>query len=1110
MSIPVDYTSALLKSLSQDRLNNLIAQADARRILQEVKESPENYPAFDPLLTEKVTHIAYALLSCGCSLIEGADDSADEAENLGILERAGKLLSDAYRYNDSETDEKNYNLLIAGMALYAAKQYSRAFIVLKDINLDFSVGQLIIQFVKKDFNSLLKSTSKVFFEDFCELSDIHVLDEWVISHEIARIFMIITDYVQTGNKDDFTIIDDIFNKLLLVAVDSNLISFWLIIRLLRIILSTYFKASLWSVLPPLLSSQYTTKNYIQLLSGFVPPVTELWPSQVAAIPLAVGENDGGIINLRTSGGKTRVAEIAIINTLSSNGMSKVLYLAPFRSLAFEVEQSLSKVFNPLGITVSQLYGGSTANLTDFELINESQVVIATPEKAKALIRCGSGLETKIKLIVVDEGHLLGAEERYIKNEMFLTHIKEFASRNQIRMLLLSAVLPNANELAEWIAADSNLVAKSEWKPSLERLGLLLWDGTRVRLQWKSDGDPFNPNFVQKAPLGFGRRRNPFPNDKKEAIAATAVRLAQTGTVMIYSAKANAINGLAESVLLALGEHPNDFDWDESLWNVFESVCKEELGDSDIVLTAAQKGVICHNNRLPALVRIAIERLMRSKAPLIIIASSTLGQGVNIGISTVIVSTPYFSNETISNRDFWNICGRAGRAFSDVEGKILYAIDTKASNDKERWRVRKDMNLADYYFNNQQMEKVQSGLFIALRQIYKCAEETGTDFSLLLEAIANDSISANIHGEFAKWLNTLFDFLDDELLAMHEDFNSDGTDLDWVEPVFRKSLALIQAEAEHKEDYINLLRARTKALLNRIPNRAARKKLIASGIPLTVSMAILDDIDKFKSLALSFILSTDAEDQIEQTNNIVREIEIWSNANAANLMEFVPSQTILDNFRHCWISGMPLSEIIKSEPNAAKISKDYYGYTLPWIIHAISQMFDSESEQIFIQAYSSIAMFVELGLPNVTSSNIYLAGVRSRGAALELSNFDVFQNKSISEVKRILSSFQLQDCEISETTKAWIKLLSDSANSQKPKEVSFPAFTWKRNGLPDKLYLRETNGDCFLISEDGYFYEKVESTSELPFLEIANIQGLYFKRDDDIWNLRSNNPKITVR
>lgn len=1109
MSIPENYTSDLLRKLSQERLNNLIAQADARRILQEVKEIPSNYPDFDPLLTEKVTHIAYALLSCGCSLIENADNCVNIAESLTILERAGKLLSDAYKYNDNEVDGKNYNLLIAGMALYAAKQYSRAFIVLKNINLDFDVGQIVIQFIKKDFNSLLQNVSRIFFATPIELPDIQSLDEWAISHEIARVFLMIIDFIQTGNQNNFKIIDDLFNKLLAIATEGNLISYWLIVRLLRIILSTFREASLWSILPPLLPSQYITKNYIQLLSGFMPPVTELWPSQAVAIPLAVGENGGGVINLRTSGGKTRVAEIAILSTLSANTMSKVLYLAPFRSLAFEVEQSLSKVFGPLGITVSQLYGGSTANVTDFELINESQVIIATPEKAKALIRCGSGLEAEIKLIVVDEGHLLGAEKRYIKNELFLTHINEFASQNQIRMLLLSAVLPNANELAEWITADTNLVAKSEWKPALERLGLLLWDGNRVRLEWRSDGEPFNPNFIQKAPLGFGHRRNLFPNNKKEAIAATAVRLAKTGTVMIYSAKANAINGLAESVLLALGEHPNNFKWDSSLWSVFESVCKEELGDSDIILTAAKKGVICHNNRLPTLVRIAIERLMRSKPPLIIIASSTLGQGVNIGISTVIVSTPYFSDETISNRDFWNICGRAGRAFSDVEGKILYAIDTSASTDKECWRVRKDMQLANKYFENQKMEKVQSGLFIALRQIYRNAEKTKTDFSLLLEAIANDSIDTNIREDFAKWLNWLFDFLDDELLAMHEDFSSDETNIEWIDDIFRKSLALIQAESEHKEDYLNLLKARTKALLNRIPNRSTRKKLIASGIPLTVSKAMLDDIDKFKSLAVSFMLSTDTEDQIEQINNIVREIEIWSNINAANLMESAPDQNVLDKFRHCWISGLPLSVIVKSEPQADKISKDYYGFSLPWIIHAISQMFDSESEQVFTQAYASIAMFVELGLPNVVSSNIYLAGVRSRSAALELSSLDIFQHKSISEVKQILSNFQIQDDEISESTKVWIELLSDSAQAQIPKKMSFPTFTWERNDLPDKLYIRETNGECFLISGDGYFYEKVESTNELPFLKIANILGLYFERNNNVWKLQSYNLKIIV-
>lgn len=143
MSIPADYISDLLNELSQGRLGNLITQADARRILQEVKEIPENYPDFDPLLTEKATHIAYVLLSCGCSLMEESNSNFTTTESLSILERAGKLLSDVYKYNDDEFDSKDYNLLISGMALYAAKQYSRAFIVLNKVNLDFIVGQIV-------------------------------------------------------------------------------------------------------------------------------------------------------------------------------------------------------------------------------------------------------------------------------------------------------------------------------------------------------------------------------------------------------------------------------------------------------------------------------------------------------------------------------------------------------------------------------------------------------------------------------------------------------------------------------------------------------------------------------------------------------------------------------------------------------------------------------------------------------------------------------------------------------------------------------------------------------------------------------------------------------
>ncbi|MDF2923889.1 MAG: box helicase protein [Paenibacillaceae bacterium] len=1105
MNIPTDYAISLLRSLEHSRIENLVTQADARRILQEVKEIPENYPNFDSTLTEKATYIAYTYISCGCSLVENED--AETAEGLVVLEKAGKILSDAFKYNLDEIETKNYNLLIAGMSLYAAKQYSRAFIILHDIDADFAVGQIIINFIKKDFETMLQMVGSLLFTQAPEQLHLRDFDEWVISHEIARCFLIVTDFIYTGNQENFTLIKDILEKLLSLSSESALTLFWLIIRLLRIIFSTFQGSSLWSILPPLLPAEYITKKYIRLLGGFSSPITEIWPSQTAALPLAIGDNSGAVINLRTSGGKTRIAEIAILKTLSTHILSKVLYLAPFRSLAFEIEQSLNRIFGPLGITVSQLYGGSSANVTDFELINESQVIIATPEKAKALIRCGSGLEKEIKLIVVDEGHLLGAEERYIKNEMFLTHIKEFASRNQIRMLLLSAVLPNADDLAQWITSDSDLVAKSEWKPALERLGLLLWDGNRVRLEWKSEGEPFNPNFIQKSPLGFGRRRNHFPNDKNEAVAATAVRLAQNGTVMIYSARANSINGLAESVLLALGEQPEDYLWDDSLWNVFESVCSEEVGNDDIVLTAARKGVICHNNRLPTLVRIAIERLMRSKPPRIIIASSTLGQGVNVGISSVIVSTPYYSDKAINKRDFWNICGRAGRAYSDVEGKILYAIDTKRS----QWHVNKDRQLAQNYFDDRQMEKVRSGLLAALMTICRIANRAGIDFTMLVETIANDFIEGNIDDDSSERLHSIFDYIDDELLAMHEDFCTDDADINWIDDVFRRSLALIQAERENEETYLAVLKARTTALLRRIPNRSDRKKLISSSVPLSASQSMLGDIDFFRTLALTYIHSSVGEhDDIQLINNIIRELEIWSNQKARNLMNSVPEQTALDNMRRAWISGEALASIMTKVEIASEISKEYYGFTLPWIIHAVSQLFEHEIEENVIQLYTSLAMFVELGLPNNTAVNIYMAGVRSRSAALELSTFETFKNKNISGIKQTLLDFSTLDHSLSDSSKVWIELLKESAKTYAPKKLSFPHFTWEKDNLPDKLYLRVNNGEYFLTSSDGYFYEKVESTDGLPFSNIANIAGLFFTYENGTWQLRSYNPRIVVK
>lgn len=121
-----------------------------------------------------------------------------------------------------------------------------------------------------------------------------------------------------------------------------------------------------------------------------------------------------------------------------------------------------------------------------------------------------------------------------------------------------------------------------------------------------------------------------------------------------------------------------------------------MGDDAPELRAARFGVVCHSNRLPPQVRMALERLMAVKTPKVIIATTTLGQGVNIGITSVIISqTLIGKNRWITARDFWNICGRAGRAFIDGEAKVLFAIDCTKPDLKVRQQKRQATKFGKY-------------------------------------------------------------------------------------------------------------------------------------------------------------------------------------------------------------------------------------------------------------------------------------------------------------------------------------------------------------------------------------------------------------------------------
>ena len=1119
-STPVELTDALLPRINAaDAAGNLSAQAHARNVLFEVRETPENFPAFDENLDERVTALAYTLLHVGCT----AAETGNKAASSDTLTRAATLLQYSYGFDTSGKAYVPLQLLVAALSYYAAGQYSRAFVLVRSSELDSPAGKIIAAFLRKDFRKLVRQLNTVLLNrDFNDVAvaesaaaagDSDIAIDRVLTTFVAKAVSLFLEFVFSGDGE-FMLegrrwLDDGGE----VARSAEAASWWWVFRLLSLVGDDLSAASPWVVLPKLYppAVKRTFQAYLQLLPFLRPPVAELWTSQREALPIVADvTNRGAAVSLRTSGGKTRLAEIASVAALTEDPSAKVLYIAPFRSLAVEIERGFRRSLEPLGYNVSHLYGGSRAGALDTELLEDSNMIIATPEKLRALTRCSSSCITGVKLIIVDEGHLLGLQERFVRNELFIDHLRAMTRRTGARILLLSAVLPNVGEVAQWITGDSKNVGVSAWKPAGERAGLLLWNGTRVRLEWRGKFESFNPSFVVAEAAPASRKRA-FPADKRGAVAATAARLSQTGPVLIFAGLAVSVPKYAQAVLQALG--PTDpFEWPAHEWSVFKATCSEYYDEEAIEVKAASQGVICHHARLPGEVRLAIEHLMTAKAPRVVIATTTLAQGVNFGFTSVIMANVWVNRSPLSVRDFWNIAGRAGRAFVDTEGKVLFAVDeTEAA-----WKVRRNKGLAEKYFRSENVEQVDSGLLKLLQLVKDTADSAGVPFPKLLEMAAEDKFGPS---EQLAPLDELFDLIDDELLALYEEVSANLTEGDpaaAVDELLRTSLAAIQAQRPNavldEAGTVQLLKTRITRALRQFSKPEDVRAAVCSGFPLRAALILKQHLARIEALMQRYI--TEGR---ERTSLV--EVIRWFEGLAKELPSVagdVPSDTDLDLVRNDWIDGVPLRILSARTKEAKEITGDFYGYALPWIIHACGQQLRSLGNDELADELDKVSLMVELGLPSRSSAKIYLCGVKSRASAVQIAaRLRNVEDSALRQLRLFLTSEEVRSRLkpfVDELAQRWLDILDAEERTRAQVAHNVPDFRLTAPTEITRLHVRELNGGYFLSSVDSGYTYPTQTTTEFPFHLVANNPRYVFDRvagTPDNWRLNIRDPQLAA-
>ena len=378
----------------------------------------------------------------------------------------------------------------------------------------------------------------------------------------------------------------------------------------------------------------------------------------------------------------------------------------------------------------------------------------------------------------------------------------------------------------------------------------------------------------------------------------------------------------------------------------------------------------------------------------------------------------------TKRDFWNICGRAGRAFVDGEGKVLFAMDMTGT----LLQVKKAEHAAKSYFDIAHLDQVESGLLQVVGTLRQLAASVGVSFEGLLELSANDSFDrcgaekANVEG--------LVDWIDDQLLALHVAHKGDDPTLivDWVDDAFRDSLAAIQErsrkELGHNDELIGFLKARVAGVLRKVPSLDARRAVIASGLPLSVGIVAFNQLNVFREMGDRYLSAGIDEDPL---GALVLEFETWARENAGTIVKEMPEQGQLDKIRPQWLGGGSLRRIIETcGDESTDICTELYGYQLPWLFHSVAQKLDKLAEENRVEALSRVGLLVEIGLPTEAAAKVFLAGVRSRAAAMELSRFVIDPAASVSRIRKALldsASVTALSASVSASTLEWLQLLS---------------------------------------------------------------------------------------
>lgn len=344
--------------------------------------------------------------------------------------------------------------------------------------------------------------------------------------------------------------------------------------------------------------------------------------------LRTNDNNNLTLSANTSSGKTICAEFMIDQTLELN--KKVVYLSPLKSLADERYEDWQNRFPDREILIlTSDYANSSTTVIDKKL-RDSDILILTSEmldhKTRTYKSSKSSWLKRVGLLIVDESHIIGSENRGAAVEVSLMRFSKL--NKKARILLLSATMSNPIDFQQWLQmlnGKTTDVVESTWRPVPLTVHYNVYESVLKKTEY--GGTLFDYYATEKAKL------------------QTAVDVIMTKV-------------------------------DKQKFLVF--VHSKAAGRS-IVKLLEKTGVytVFHNADLPKRERQEIEEEFKDVHGnlRVLVSTSTLAWGVNLPARNVVIVGTKRGMSSVDSLDIVQMAGRAGRYGIDEAGDVYMVVQS---------------------------------------------------------------------------------------------------------------------------------------------------------------------------------------------------------------------------------------------------------------------------------------------------------------------------------------------------------------------------------------------------------------------------------------------------